>query len=90
MRLTWTVPLDSIALWNVTLPMLSPTLLFAAVVGVIGALQIFDLPVRHDTGRTRRREPYGRHGDVRGGVQEHGNRVWFRDGCDSVSYSSCQ
>ena len=31
-------------LWNVTLPMLSPTLLFAAVVGVIGALQIFDLP----------------------------------------------
>jgi multiple sugar transport system permease protein len=31
-------------LWHVTLPMLSPTLLFAAVVGVIGALQIFDLP----------------------------------------------
>ncbi len=31
-------------LWNITLPMLSPTLLFAAVVGVIGALQIFDLP----------------------------------------------
>lgn len=31
-------------LWFVTLPMLSPTLLFAAVVGVIGGLQIFDLP----------------------------------------------
>ncbi len=31
-------------LWNVILPMLSPTLLFAAVVGVIGGLQIFDQP----------------------------------------------
>lgn len=31
-------------LWNITLPMLSPTVLFAAVVGVIGGLQIFDLP----------------------------------------------
>ncbi len=31
-------------LWHITLPMLSPTLLFAAVVGVIGGLQIFDQP----------------------------------------------
>jgi len=31
-------------LWHITLPMLSPTVLFAAVVGVIGGLQIFDLP----------------------------------------------
>ena len=31
-------------LWYVILPMLSPTLLFAAVVGVIGGLQIFDQP----------------------------------------------
>lgn len=31
-------------LWHVTLPMLSPTVLFAAVVGVISGLQLFDLP----------------------------------------------
>jgi multiple sugar transport system permease protein len=31
-------------LWNITLPMLSPSILFAAVVGVIGGLQIFDQP----------------------------------------------
>lgn len=31
-------------LWYVTLPMLSPSILFAAVVGVIGGLQIFDQP----------------------------------------------
>ena len=31
-------------IWYVILPMLSPTMLFAAVVGVIGGLQIFDLP----------------------------------------------
>ena len=31
-------------LWNIILPMLSPTILFAAVVGVIGGLQIFDQP----------------------------------------------
>ncbi|MDB5079293.1 MAG: Sugar transporter permease [Chloroflexi bacterium] len=31
-------------LWHITLPMLSPTILFAAVVGVISALQIFDQP----------------------------------------------
>jgi multiple sugar transport system permease protein len=31
-------------LWNITLPMLSPTILFSAVVGVIGGLQIFDQP----------------------------------------------
>jgi multiple sugar transport system permease protein len=30
--------------WNVTLPLVSPTLLFAAVTGVIGGLQVFDLP----------------------------------------------
>ena len=30
--------------WNITLPLLSPTLLFAAVTGVIGGLQVFDLP----------------------------------------------
>jgi len=30
--------------WNITLPMVSPTLLFAAVTGVIGGLQVFDLP----------------------------------------------
>lgn len=30
--------------WRITLPMLSPILLFAAVVGVIAGLQIFDLP----------------------------------------------
>lgn len=31
-------------LWYITLPMLSPTILFAAVVGIIGTLQIFDQP----------------------------------------------
>ncbi len=31
-------------LWNIVLPMLSPTILFAAVIGVIGGLQIFDQP----------------------------------------------
>jgi multiple sugar transport system permease protein len=31
-------------LWHIVLPMLSPTILFAAVVGVIGGLQIFDQP----------------------------------------------
>ncbi|HLH72557.1 MAG TPA: sugar ABC transporter permease [Chloroflexota bacterium] len=31
-------------LWLITLPMLSPTMLFAAVVGVIGALQLFAEP----------------------------------------------
>lgn len=31
-------------LWHIVLPMLSPTLLFAAVVGVIGALQVFEQP----------------------------------------------
>jgi multiple sugar transport system permease protein len=30
--------------WDITLPMLSPTLLFAAVIGVIGALQVFAEP----------------------------------------------
>lgn len=30
--------------WHVTLPLVSPTLLFAAVTGVIGGLQVFDLP----------------------------------------------
>ena len=30
--------------WNITLPLVSPTLLFAAVTGVIGGLQVFDLP----------------------------------------------
>jgi multiple sugar transport system permease protein len=30
--------------WNITLPLISPTLLFAAVTGVIGGLQVFDLP----------------------------------------------
>ena len=30
--------------WHIILPMLSPTILFAAVVGVIGGLQIFDQP----------------------------------------------
>lgn len=31
-------------LWDITIPMLSPTLLFAAVIGVIGALQVFAEP----------------------------------------------
>mgnify|MGYP002382454849 CR=1 FL=1 len=31
-------------LWHVILPMLSPSILFAAVVGVIGGVQIFDQP----------------------------------------------
>jgi multiple sugar transport system permease protein len=31
-------------LWHVILPMLSPTLLFAFVVGIIGALQVFEEP----------------------------------------------
>ena len=31
-------------LWNVTLPLLSPTILFAAVIGVINALQVFAEP----------------------------------------------
>ena len=31
-------------LWHIILPMLSPTLLFALVVGVIGALQVFETP----------------------------------------------
>ncbi|MBU6348523.1 MAG: sugar ABC transporter permease [Chloroflexi bacterium] len=31
-------------LWQIVLPMLSPTLLFSAVIGVIGGLQIFDQP----------------------------------------------
>ena len=31
-------------LWNVTLPMLSPTILFVAIVGTIGALQVFTEP----------------------------------------------
>jgi multiple sugar transport system permease protein len=31
-------------LWHIILPMLSPTILFAAVVGVIGGLQLFDQP----------------------------------------------
>lgn len=30
--------------WDITLPMLSPTLLFAGVIGVIGALQVFSEP----------------------------------------------
>lgn len=30
--------------WDITLPMLSPTLLFAAVIGIIGALQVFAEP----------------------------------------------
>jgi multiple sugar transport system permease protein len=31
-------------LWRITLPMLSPTIFFVAVVGIIGALQVFDIP----------------------------------------------
>ena len=31
-------------LWAITLPMLSPTMLFATVVAVIGALQVFTEP----------------------------------------------
>ncbi len=31
-------------LWHVTLPLMSPTILFAAVVGVINALQVFAEP----------------------------------------------
>jgi multiple sugar transport system permease protein len=31
-------------MWDITIPMLSPTLLFAAVIGVIGALQVFAEP----------------------------------------------
>lgn len=31
-------------LWHITLPMLSPTILFAAVVGMINAMQVFDQP----------------------------------------------
>ncbi len=31
-------------LWNIILPMMSPSILFSAVVGVIGGLQVFDQP----------------------------------------------
>lgn len=31
-------------LWHITIPLLSPTILFAAVTGVIGALQVFEEP----------------------------------------------
>lgn len=31
-------------LWYVTIPMISPTILFAAVIGVINAIQVFDQP----------------------------------------------
>jgi multiple sugar transport system permease protein len=31
-------------LWNITLPMVSPSILFAAVTGAMGALQVFDIP----------------------------------------------
>jgi len=31
-------------LWTITIPLLSPTILFAAVIGVIGSLQVFDQP----------------------------------------------
>ena len=31
-------------MWSVTIPLLSPQILFAAVTGVIGALQVFDEP----------------------------------------------
>lgn len=31
-------------LWSITIPMISPTILFAAVVGVINTIQIFDQP----------------------------------------------
>jgi multiple sugar transport system permease protein len=30
--------------WNVTIPLLSPTMLFVTVIGVIGALQVFEQP----------------------------------------------
>ena len=30
--------------WSVTLPLLSPTMLFVTVIGVIGALQVFEQP----------------------------------------------
>jgi multiple sugar transport system permease protein len=31
-------------LWRITLPMISPTIFFVAVIGIINALQIFDIP----------------------------------------------
>jgi multiple sugar transport system permease protein len=31
-------------LWRITIPMISPTIFFVAVVGIIGALQVFDIP----------------------------------------------
>jgi multiple sugar transport system permease protein len=30
--------------WNITLPLLSPTMLFVTIIGVIGALQVFEQP----------------------------------------------
>jgi multiple sugar transport system permease protein len=31
-------------LWRITIPMISPTIFFVAVIGIIGALQVFDIP----------------------------------------------
>jgi multiple sugar transport system permease protein len=31
-------------LWRITLPMISPTIFFVGVIGIIGALQVFDIP----------------------------------------------
>lgn len=32
-------------LWRITIPLLSPTILFATIIGIIGSLQIFELPL---------------------------------------------
>jgi multiple sugar transport system permease protein len=32
-------------LWRITVPLLSPTILFALVIGIIGSLQVFELPL---------------------------------------------
>lgn len=32
-------------LWNITVPLLSPTILFAAIIGIISSLQVFELPL---------------------------------------------
>lgn len=32
-------------LWRITIPLLSPTILFATIIGIIGSLQVFELPL---------------------------------------------
>jgi multiple sugar transport system permease protein len=44
--------------WNVTLPMLSPVILFNGVMGIIGALQVFTIPYIMFPGGTPARSTY--------------------------------